>query len=147
MRTNNFSEQDKIIEKDSGVKEHTEDLKKIISIRIKELRKKRNNEDINNKWTQEFVANAIGISRSAYALYETGDNLPSIEVLLKLSELYGGISVDYLLGKQDHPFVDTDDIVNPEYNKFISLLNRLPEDKKEKYIYMLYGVVMKDELD
>ena len=119
----------------------------IVGARLKELRKERNKEDINNKWTQEYVANLLGISRSAYALYEVGENPPPIEVLIKLADIYGGVSVDYILGRQDDKSVKTDILVDAFSHKIINLLNRLPEGKKEKFLYMLYGAILNEEVD
>ena len=58
---------------------------------LKQIRKER-------KLTQEQTANALNISRAAYAKYETGTNVPTTESILKLAELYN-VSTDYLLGR------------------------------------------------
>ncbi|MDP4086569.1 MAG: helix-turn-helix transcriptional regulator [Bacillota bacterium] len=118
-----------------------------MAIRLKELRKQRDKEDFNNKWTQQFVANQLGISRSAYALYENGENNPSIEILIKLCDLYGGISLDYIMGIRDEQSVSTDILVDPNIKKIVSLIHRLPDEKKEKFLYMLYGILLNEELD
>lgn len=46
-------------------------------------------ERINHEWTQEYVANQIGISRTAYSHIETNKRKPSYDVLVKLLELFG----------------------------------------------------------
>lgn len=48
------------------------------------------------KMTQEFVAEAIGVSRQAVSKWEKGDSDPSTSNLLALAKLYG-ISVDEIL--------------------------------------------------
>ena len=42
-----------------------------------------------NGYSQEEVAEKIGISRQAYAKWEKGETIPDIERCLKLAELYG----------------------------------------------------------
>ena len=46
--------------------------------------------------TQLQVANWIGISKAMISAYETASKAPSIEVLIRLSRLFG-VSVDYLV--------------------------------------------------
>ncbi len=50
--------------------------------------------------TQKDVADFLSCSTIVYCRYETGTREPSIDVLLKLSS-YFGVTVDYLLGKED----------------------------------------------
>lgn len=40
-------------------------------------------------WTQEYVANQIGVSKQAIQLLETNQCKPSYDVLVKLLDLYG----------------------------------------------------------
>ena len=44
---------------------------------------------ISNKWTQDYVAQRIGLTRTAVHDIETGKQLPSFKVLLKLLALFG----------------------------------------------------------
>jgi transcriptional regulator with XRE-family HTH domain len=48
--------------------------------------------------TQQQVADALKMARGAYAHYETGKNMPPIDNLLKLADLYK-VSLDYLTGR------------------------------------------------
>lgn len=43
----------------------------------------------NSGFTQEQVASFLGINRSAYANYETGDRSAPLEVMESVAELYG----------------------------------------------------------
>lgn len=61
--------------------------------RIKFLR-----EELN--MTQQELADKLNGAKSTVAMYEKGDRKPSMEVLLKLSEIFD-CSIDYLLGKSD----------------------------------------------
>ena len=50
--------------------------------------------------TQQELADKINGAKSTIAMYEKGDRKPSMEVLIKLSEIFN-CSIDYLLGKSD----------------------------------------------
>lgn len=45
-------------------------------------------ERIKNKWSQESVAEKLGITKSAYSFIETLKRNPSYEVLVKLENLF-----------------------------------------------------------
>lgn len=66
-----------------------------------------------NQITQEELAKKINTSRSNIANYENDKNMPSIEILNKLSEIFN-CSTDYLLGKTDvrNPRQKIDDVLN-----------------------------------
>lgn len=49
-----------------------------------------------NGYSQEEVAEKIGISRQAYAKWEKGETVPDVERCQKLAELYG-VTIDALL--------------------------------------------------
>ena len=53
-----------------------------MKLQIRQERKQR-------KWSQEYVANKIGVSKQAIQLIETGHRKPSYDVLVKLLDLYG----------------------------------------------------------
>ena len=61
--------------------------------RIKNLR-----EELN--MTQQELADKLEGAKSTVAMYEKGNRKPSLEVLVKLSEIFD-CSIDYLLGKTD----------------------------------------------
>lgn len=49
--------------------------------------------------TQKEVAEKIGVARSTYALYETGERSPDVEVVKKLATVLN-VSGDYLIGNE-----------------------------------------------
>lgn len=49
--------------------------------------------------TQKDIADALGISRQAYANYEAGNREPDLNTLKKLSDFFS-VSIDYLLDNQ-----------------------------------------------
>ena len=52
-------------------------------------------------WSQEELADRLGISRQAVSKWESAASLPDIDRLYKLSKLYG-VSVDYLLDDKEN---------------------------------------------
>ena len=75
--------------------------------RIKFLR-----EELN--MTQQELANKLNGAKSTVAMYEKGDRKPSMEILLKLSDIFD-CSIDYILGKSN--------IRNPEELKTVKFAN------------------------
>jgi len=61
-------------------------------VNLKDLRTKRS-------LTQQQVADAIGCSVMVYSRYERETRQPSIDVLIRLSDLFG-VTIDYLVGKE-----------------------------------------------
>ena len=53
-----------------------------------------------NGYSQEEVAEKIGISRQAYAKWEKGETIPDVEHCQKLAELYG-VTIDSLINFSD----------------------------------------------
>ena len=53
-----------------------------------------------NGYTQEYVAKYLGITRSAYSNYETGDREPPLTVMEGLADLYGCDA--YLFYEEDY---------------------------------------------
>lgn len=75
--------------------------------RIKLLREESN-------YTQQDLANKLDCSKSVIGLYENETRKPSMEVLIRLSEIFN-CSIDYILGKSN--------IRNPEEIKNITHAN------------------------
>lgn len=70
----------------------------LLSERLKECRKKKN-------LTQPQVACDTGISIRAYKYYESGEQAPSVKVLVTLAD-YFDVSIDYLVGRTDKPVMN-----------------------------------------
>lgn len=69
--------------------------------RIKQLREE-------NKWTQTDLANKLDCAISSIAMYEREERKPSLEVLVKLSEIFN-CSIDYILCKTNIKKYDKDE--------------------------------------
>lgn len=74
--------------------------------RIKQLRDE-------NNWTQLELSQKMDCAMSSIAMYEKGDRKPSLEVLVKLSEIFN-CSIDYILCKTDirNPGKQIDEVLN-----------------------------------
>jgi transcriptional regulator with XRE-family HTH domain len=68
--------------------------------RIKQLREE-------NKWTQLDLAHKLNCAMSSIAMYENESRKPSLEVLVKLSEIFN-CSIDYILCKTDIKNIEED---------------------------------------
>ena len=52
--------------------------------------------------TQQNVADALNIQKSAYQRYEKGRVVPAATVIINLADFFN-VSTDYLLGRSDNP--------------------------------------------
>lgn len=91
--------------------------------RLKELRLK------NGYKTQGELAKALFVNQTAVSQWERGVTLPSSQVLLKLSELYGE-SINYILGqadqKKEEPAPKDGDGLNAEQQELVTLFEAAP---------------------
>ena len=87
-----------------------------------------------NNLTQEELAKKINNSRSNIANYENGKNMPSVEVLEKLSELFQ-VSTDYLLGKSNERTPKQSDI--PEIRQIERGAKKMSQKDREKMVNMI----------
>lgn len=67
----------------------------ILADKITEERKK-------NGWSQEELANRVGVSRQAVSKWESAGAVPDLQKILQLAELFG-VSTDYLLKDEIDP--------------------------------------------
>ncbi|MNW45571.1 HTH-type transcriptional regulator Xre [compost metagenome] len=70
----------------------------IVSKRLKAERETLKQND--PKWTQEYVADLIGVARPTYTAYENGTKLPPIDTFNKLADVFD-VDTDYLSGRSD----------------------------------------------
>lgn len=78
--------------------------------------------------TQAEVASALGVSSVVYSRYETGSRQPSIDILIQLADIFG-VTVDYLLGRQD---IEDSTLSERKQPSFQSLLNLLISHNRSK---------------
>lgn len=53
--------------------------------------------------TQEELGNSINVQKAAISKYEIGRAVPSVDILIKLADLFG-VSADYILGREQGAF-------------------------------------------
>ena len=100
-------------------------------IRLREVREMHN-------YTQEYVAEAIGVSRITYYRYESDFRQMKAPELIALAKLYH-VSIDYLLGLTDTAVWDekidlVDNQVDTSTNFNDSLLSEADQKSIEQYI-------------
>ena len=88
--------------------------------RIKDLRE-------DNFYTQEYVADMINLTRSAYSKYELNIRSVPLDVLFRIASLYE-VSIDYICGIKDKREVK---VYSNEFN-YQKLTDNLIRMRKEK---------------
>ena len=91
------------------------------SHRLKQLRRDKH-------LTQVQVAERIGVTASMVSSYETDIRLPSYEVMLRIADVFG-VSVDYLLGRQEKRLLDVSELSEEEVAVVCDLVNILKKRK------------------
>ena len=96
-----------------------------------------------NKFTQQGLADAIGIERSTYASYETGRNKPDVNLLSKIAKVFN-VSSDFILEIDTTVPLNVEDI-SVQYkkksgNKLVSTLS-----KEEKNVLAKYRLLSDDK--
>lgn len=100
-----------------------------IGSKIIELRKAKG-------WSQAQLAEAINASRDIIGKYERNDNLPSIEMALKIAHIFD-VSVDYLLGEGKHASFDKETL------KRLNNIENLDENTK-KTLFNVIDTFLRD---
>lgn len=79
-----------------------------------------------NNMTQEELAEKSGVSRQAIQKWETGQSVPTIDNLVKLSELFN-VTLDYLCKDiaGDNARVDTEKKYKLNYEKYVGRISEL----------------------
>lgn len=89
-----------------------------------------------NKFTQQGLADAIGIERSTYASYETGRNKPDAVLLSRIAKVFD-VSSDFILEIDTTVPLNVEDI-SVQYkkksgNKLVSTLSKEEKNVLAKY--------------
>lgn len=89
-----------------------------------------------NKFTQQGLADAIGIERSTYASYETGRNKPDVILLSKIAKVFD-VSSDFILEIDTTVPLNVEDIPvqykKKSGNKLVSTLSKEEKSVLAKY--------------
>ncbi|GFZ84658.1 hypothetical protein GCM10010978_26240 [Compostibacillus humi] len=98
----------------------------IFSQRLKNYRGKLKSQD--SKWTQQYVANKIGVARVTYTAYENGTKMPPVDTVNSIAELFN-IKTDYLLGRTDNPEPSNEDYSYNTLKQINELLKKFNIDQ------------------
>ncbi|WP_309607786.1 helix-turn-helix transcriptional regulator [Flavobacterium sp.] len=98
-----------------------------IGSKITQLRKAKN-------WSQEDLAKQINSSRVMVGNYERNTNMPSIEVIVKMSKSFN-VTVDFLIGEGEFSTYDKEII------KRIEDIDQLDEDTKKHLFFLVDNVI------
>lgn len=106
--------------------------------RLKELRLKHGYKN------QKELADFLFVNQTAVSQWERGATIPSSQMLLKLSELYG-VSIDYLLGREEAekksaPSEEDGPLYPPEYDS-------LNQEEKELVDDLIRTLARKKSID
>lgn len=85
----------------------------ILGEKIAQLRRK-------NGWSQEELADKMEISRQAVSKWESGQTMPDLERILRLSSLFG-VTIDYLLKDGAEPEIPRPEAEEDTHIRLISL--------------------------
>lgn len=106
--------------------------------RIKELR-------LEFGYTQQDLATKLNGAKSTIAMYENETRKPSLEILLKLSEIFD-CSIDYILGKSDIRNNNEAKLDNMEI-AFASGIRGLNKKNQETLKNIMEGLLAKQEIE
>ncbi len=99
-----------------------------------------------NGFTQQALADAVGIERSTYASYETGRNKPDVILLKRIANAFG-VSSDFILEIDTTKELNMKDVKTSYDKDECSLMNALSKDEKEVIaMYRLLPKEKKEEL-
>ena len=90
--------------------------------RLKELRKRSN-------FSQEQLAQQLGITKGMISSYETSMRMPSYHILLKISFLFN-VSTDYLLGKNTNDMINITDLSEKQKSIICEIINQFRTGNK-----------------
>ncbi len=97
-------------------------VKQIFPARLVAIRKERN-------MSQEEFSKKTGISRVGLIRYESGDRLPNVEILKRITDALN-ISADYLIGNTDSESLDVESkAISRKTGLNDTALNKLDENK------------------
>lgn len=98
-----------------------------IGERITQLRKQKN-------LSQDELAKKTGVSRTIIGNYERNTNTPSIEVIIKLANVFN-VSLDFLIGEGELA------AFNKDLLKRIEDIEKLDQDTKQHLFFLIDNVI------
>ncbi|MBQ8879293.1 MAG: helix-turn-helix transcriptional regulator [Clostridia bacterium] len=74
--------------------------------------------------SQVDVARKLCVSKQCVSNWENDNVLPSIEMLIKLADLFG-VTTDYLLGRESNTYLDASGLTLSQYTHISELVKEL----------------------
>ena len=65
------------------------------------LNKRLRNLRIKNQYTQQYIADLLGVELRTYQFYEAGTKKPTLDKLVKIADILD-VPTDFLLGRDDY---------------------------------------------
>lgn len=80
--------------------------------------------------SQRELADRVGVGKSQISYYENGERFPSVDVLIKLSDVFR-VTTDYLLDISREKIINLSDMTDEDIAVVITVANAL-RNKKQK---------------
>jgi len=109
----------------------------VFSDKIVKLRKERN-------WTQQQLADLMGMAVNQIKRYEKGKSSPSLEAIKKLAVTFGVSSDELVFDNGDGVAAQK---LDPELLKRFEKVSQLSEKEKEAVQIMLDGIIIKNQIN
>lgn len=100
------------------------------------------NERKKNGWSQEELADMLGVSRQSVSKWESAQSIPDLQKILKMAEVFN-VSTDYLLKEDMEPDQDTAPASYNEAQDTYSPLRRVSMEEATEYIALRKAVLPK----
>ena len=111
----------------------------IFSIRVKELREKKN-------LSMEQLATLLGVTKSRINMWENSGTIPRGDVLIKLAN-YFNVSTDYLLGNDDMSAISPNNAQLSSLQRNLGKLNEEDLNKAEGILKAVFMDIFNDDDD
>lgn len=95
---------------------------RILASNIQHLRNEKN-------WTQNELADFMNVSRQAVSKWETGQSIPDLETLLRLSKLFSKTINELIEVSERELIKDIEDIIGVDKSILSNLLNTFSKDE------------------
>ena len=105
-----------------------------MNLRVKEVRKDKG-------WSQEELANQLGVSRQSVSKWESEQSLPELDKIVALSQLFG-VSVDYLIKDSFDDIYQKEDAPVPVKHVSITQANDYLESRKKASTLIAIGTML-----
>lgn len=98
------------------------------------------------KLTQKDVALFLGVDRSTYNKYETGDSEPNFDTICRLADFFD-VSVEYLMGRSGAKKAPAHHEADAEtaWDEIKNLLESAPPDKAEDAVRVVRALLSPQE--